>query len=269
MSTTSQFITLRAFRPRTQQKITLRPCEDRTGKVFTGQGEHGYWETLSEEEKKRLVPLITPETAISVTDGTVLNLSNPIDKANWEWMKKHPYIKLKKDGSFNRDAVFYVDDPVNDAQVRVESTAKIDKARYMVRETSQEKQVFAAEVLGLTSAKSMTPSQVTDWLLSKANEAPVTVMEAINPSNEKRAKATVWFNKAVQWNVIERGRDSIYRFGGDKGTALGYDQDSAIDFLIDPANSEIVKVMKARLTETIGPDTAVSEVPVSTAEHVI
>lgn len=243
-------ITLVAYKPRTQLPVTCRPLQDHSGKLYTGQGQHGYYETLNEEEKRKLPFVFDYETAVVVEDGKVLNLDDPYDKAIWRWLRNHPYIAIEKaEGEANRDAVFYVANAVKEAKERIDQSAKIDEARPAVRKLSQADQVRAAKALGLDGAEGFSPEQVLDWLLAKSNTAPESVLATIDPGNKARTNATNFFRDLVKYHVIERQKDGAFYYGGVDGINVGHSEEMVVSYLLDPKHSEQVKGMKSQFAE--------------------
>lgn len=243
-------ITFVAYSPKTQMPVVCRPMMDQSGKLWTGQGKHGYYEVLSAEEKINLPFIFDYDTSVTIEDGKVLNLEDPYDNAVWKWLRKHPYIALDKEaGIGNRDAVFYVANPSKEAKERINKTAKIDEARPAVRKLSQADQVRVAKALGLDGAAGFSPEQVLDWLLMKCNTSPETVLATIDPGNKSRVNATVALKDFIKYGAIKREKDGAFYFGGPEGVNLGHTEDMVVDYLLDPANSERVKTIKARFTE--------------------
>lgn len=243
-------ITFCAFRPRTQQAVTCRPLQDKSGKLWTGQGTYGYYELLTDEDRKKLPFIFDAETKVVIEEGKTLNLSDPYDAAVWKWLKKHPYIALDKSlGANNRDKVFYVANERKEAKERIDKSAKIDEARPAVRKLSQQDQVRVAKALGLESAAVFSPEQILDWLLNKATTQPEAVLSAIDPANKAKVNAAIFVKEIIKWKVIERLRDGSYYLGGADGVSLGHSDDMVVNYLLDPQNAERVKAMKAMLAE--------------------
>lgn len=243
-------ITFCAFRPRTQMSVTCRPLQDKSGKLWTGQGEYGYYELLTEDDKRKLPFIFDYETKVVIEDGKTLNLADPFDAALWKWLQKHPYIALDKSlGGKDRDKVYYVANERKEAKERIDKSAKIDEARPAVRKLSQQDQVRIAKALGLESAAVFSPEQILDWLLNKATTSPEAVLSVIDPANKAKVNAAVFVKDIVKWKVIERERDGIYYFGGKDGVNIGHTEEMVVNYLIDPQNAERVKAMKAMLAE--------------------
>jgi hypothetical protein len=243
-------ITFCAYDPKHQLPVTCRPSQDHTGKLWTGQGKHGYFELLSAEEKVNLPFIFNYDTSVIIEDGKVLNMLDPMDKATWKWLRHHKYIALdKKEGLGNRDAVFYVANAQKEAQERIDKSAKTDQARPAVRQLSQEDQVRIAKALGLDGAAGFSPSQVLDWLLAKCNTSPETVLATIAPENSKRVNATMFAKDALKYGVTTREKDGGFYFGGADGVSLGHTEEMVVDYLLNPVNVERVKAMKAMFME--------------------
>jgi hypothetical protein len=243
-------ITFCAFRPRTQMSVTCRPTQDKSGKLWTGQGTYGYYELLTEDDKRKLPFIFDHETKVVIEDGKTLNLDDPFDAALWKWLQKHPYIAIDKSlGGRDRDKVYYVANERKEAKERIDKSAKIDEARPAVRKLSQADQVRIAKALGLESAAVFSPEQILDWLLNKATTNPEAVLAVIDPANKARTNAAVFVKEIVKWKVIERERDGVFYFGGINGVTLGHSEDMVVTYLIDPQNAERVRAMKAMLAE--------------------
>jgi hypothetical protein len=243
-------ITFVAYNPKTQMPVTCRPMTDQSGKLWTGQGKHGYFEVLSAEEKANLPFIFDYDTSVIIEDGKVLNLDDPYDAAIWKWLRNHPYIALdRREGEGNRDAVYFVANAVKEAKERIDKTAKIDEARPAVRRLSQVDQVRVAKALGLDGAAGFPPEQVLDWLLSKCNTHPETVLATIDPGNKSRVNATVALKDFIKYGAIKREKDGAFYYGGQDGVNLGHTEEMVVDYLLDPNNSERVKTIKARFAE--------------------
>lgn len=245
-------IVIRLRRPATQIPPVISPCNDRTGKLYTGQGKKGYFETLTKEEKEDLPFIIDHHTKVTLRDRTVLDLDDDTDKAHWKWMQRHPYIaKSKLDCFASRDAVAFVEDAVQDAIDRIAKTEKTDEARYAVRQLSTEKRKRAAKIMGLVSADAMSDHELLDWLLNTATDLPEAVLQAVTTKNAERGNATIFFHELVKYKILDRGTDAFYRIQQEdgNGTALGHTVDNVVDWMLEGPNGEMVRILKARLEE--------------------
>jgi hypothetical protein len=234
-----------------QLPVTARPCFDKSGRIFTGQGPTGHYETLSEEEKRNMNYVVTPDTSVVLTDGKVFYLTNPIDVINWRWLRRHPYIAFTKEQMFtSRDASFYVFNHIIEAERRVRSSKERDKARYLIQyELNRDQLINAAKILGNAGAETMNDTQLQDFLLQLTETQEKLVLNAINPTNKAYAKAKILLNDLIRYRIVQRGDGSLFRFGGEKGAPLGHTEDTVIDFMLDDKNQDTVLMMKTALVE--------------------
>ena len=249
---TSGKITISAFNPKTQLPSTCRPLADKTGKLYTGQGVLGYYENLTEADKKELaekgIPIIDFDTSYILEDGKVVDMSDPIQAGHMKWVWKHPYLATDKSKK-TRDSTFYVVNAQKDAKAYVDKTAKTDEARPAVRRLSSADQVKAAEALGLSAAHTFPPDQLLEWLLNKCNTDAVAVLAVINPENSAKVAATRFFKEIERYGVIERMKDGSFYFGGEQGAMIGHSDEVVIAYLLAPENKERARAMKAMLAE--------------------
>lgn len=238
---------------RDQLPVTLRPCFDSTGRVYTGQGPTGHYETLSEQDKREMNYVITPETTVILTDAKVINWNNPVDRANWKWVRRHPYLALTRDkADSSRDAVFYVHNPVAEASRRVTASKVKDKARYTIQyEANRDVLVRACKVLGHLGADSLIDSQLQDYLLQQADVPGMAqmVLDAVSPNETELVKAKILLSEMQKYRLIQRGDAGLFRFGGEKGAPLGHTEESVLNFMLDEKNHDTVLIMKNALAE--------------------
>lgn len=246
-------IIFRALRPKTQQGVRVSPCQDNTGKLYTGQGESGYFEDLTPEDKKKLAYVIDYNTTILIEDGKVLRIkSDTSDKANWAWIQKHPYIVIERSSaSSNRDAVFHIENLSKEAEVRVSKDKKITMAKAKIYEASATTLILAAKALNHPKPESFTPDMLTDWLVQQAEKSPGLVGAALDVKNKAENNARSLFNELRRRDVVINYK-GIFKFGNEDGITLGHSEDSAIEYILNKDNLEMVKAMKASLTEKIG-----------------
>lgn len=235
-----------------QLPTVLRPCQDKTGRVFTGQGPTGHWETMSEEDKRQSY-VITPETSVVLTNERVIDWNNPVDRANWVWMRRHPYIAMSKEQMrSSRDAVFYVQNQVAEATARVQASKIRDKARYVVQyDSNRDSLLRAAKVLGHIGADSLTDTMLQDYLLQQADFPGMAqmVLEAVTTENSELVNSKVLFTELQKYRLVQRGDAGLFRFGGEKGAPLGHTEETVLEFMMDVKNADTVLMMKNALAQ--------------------
>lgn len=242
-------IVVRAYDPKRAVPMKIRPMQDRTGRLWTGQGVNGYYDTLSHEEKLKMSYIITPDTAVVLTDGKVFKSSDPIDKANMAWVLRHPYVaKNFEAGKSSRDAVFYIEDKVAEAEKRVNKSKTKDKARYVVQyELSLDKLRHVAKALGNLAAGSFTELEVKDWILNLCEVAPDSVLYHTDEKNAHETDAVIQFHEFTKWQIIQKFRGGVYRIGTEDGVYVGHTQEQVVEFLRKEENKETVAALEAEL----------------------
>jgi len=248
-------IVLRAYDSKRQTPIKVSPLEDRSGRLFTGQGKHGYYELLTEEEKKSLPFVIKHDTVLTFEAGDVLDLkNNPIDIANWEWVKKHPYIAVDEEkGRASKDAVLYVDNPERAAEVHVSKDKKITMAKAKIYGASSTKKVQLATALGHPGANSLSGNLLEDWLITKAEQTPESITNLLDTKKAKHVEALVIFEDLKRFDLLIKYAGT-WRFGGRDGLSIGRESDDVAEYLNEKKNEEQVYIMTEQLKEKKGPE---------------
>ena len=245
-------IVFRAVNSKKQKPIKVGPLQDKTGKLFTGQGETGYYESLTSKDKENLGIVFDHSTVYTIEDGNILDLNDPYDAALWKWMQVHPYIgATREECSSNRDAVFYIDNPQKKAESFISKDKKIVKAKTMVYNAPAEQQVILAKALGLTGAEGLSPSRIEEWLIMKVENTPDLVIELFNPERAGLTVALGLVKEMVTYNVIKR-YGTVFKYGGREGINIGTSDDEAAQWLNDTKNEDTVLTMKYNLDEKKG-----------------
>jgi hypothetical protein len=242
-------IVIRAYDTKRALPVKIRPMQDRTGKLYTGQGKQGYFESLSHEDKMKMGYIITPDTTIVLQDGKVFDNDDPIDKENLKWILKHPYIAVDfAKGKSSRDAIFYVQDKKKEAETRVTASKTKDKARFIIQfQLSPKELVYVAKALGNLSAEAFTELEIQDWLLNLAELAPEAVLFHADKKNSDETDGQILFNELERWRIIVKHRGGVFRFGGEDGLFLGQNAEQVVAFLRKPENADTVAAIKMDL----------------------
>lgn len=245
-------IVFRAVNTKRQQAIKIGPLQDKTGKLFTGQGELGYFESLTPKDKDQLGVVFDHSTVYTVEDGKVLDLDDPYDRALWQWIKKHPYIgATREECSINRDAVFYIDNPEKKAKDYVSKDKKIVKTKTLIYNAPAEQQVAVAKALGLVGSEGQKPVRIEEWLILKAESMPDTITELLSPDKAGYTTALGMLNEMLTYNVIKRF-GTVYKYGGREGIDLGTSEDQVAQWLTDTKHEDTVLTMQYALDEEKG-----------------
>lgn len=93
------------FHARNNIATVIRPVINKNKKLLTGQP------VFTEEEKKKVLKVVTYETERRLVGTVILDLNDPIDVIDWGWMQYHPYIaRSKKEAEGSIDARYYIED---------------------------------------------------------------------------------------------------------------------------------------------------------------
>jgi hypothetical protein len=245
-------IVFRALDPKKQQPVTVRPLEDATGKLYTGQGKFGYYELLSAEEKLNGF-VFDHKTKYVIENGKVLNIdTDPLHAALWKWIQVHPYVGMSKEECLsNKDAVFYVDNPVKTAESYVSRDKKVTKLKTTIYNATLEQKITIAKALGLTGADGLSPTQLEEWLIIKTMEIPDAVEELMSPSNSSYAIAMGIAKELVNYGIIKIF-GGVYKYGGNEGIRLGISEGEVAQWIANTENEPTVIVMMSELNEKKG-----------------
>lgn len=253
-------IVIRAFEPRKQLPVKISPCQDSTGNTYTGQGDDGYFEHLTEEDKQKMAYVITPQTVIVLSDGKVLDMKKATDRANWKWMSgnadgpgerkgNHPYLVLDKSlGASSNQAVFYIENRAKDAEKRVSSSKARDKARYMIQyELSQEGMQKVGRVLGHPSPETFSLTELQDYLLNLAETIPEAIISAADPDKVEQSEAITFVNDLIRLKVIQKYKGGVWKAFGSEGEFVGHNEKKIQEFVMNPEKRENVVALEAAL----------------------
>lgn len=244
-------ITFYAF-SKNQMPVTIRPMVwSKNGLLYTGQGKHGFYELLTEEERRSLPFLFTPETAFVLQDRKTLDLdNNPYEAALWKWVQHSPYISPSRE-YFSSEARFFIYSPKRDAEIYVKSTEEVDNARYNIRNISYEKLSKICEALGLYRADTYTHTQLLDWALHEATDPKKAKLFNLlmGEHAEARLNAMVFMERLLKNNILTKDHTGYYYGTKEAGKFLGLTKDEVIDYMLDKNNVGEVKVMKVTLAE--------------------
>jgi hypothetical protein len=239
-------VVLRAYKPKKEPICVCRPVQNAGGLTFTGQGKktEGYYEQLSEEDKRKMAYVITPSTGVRISDGHVLDLDNIKDAANWKWLQKHPYISMSKLANPSTDEVFYVFNAEVDAELKVSKAKRSATIQSKVFAMAEVDQRRLAAAMGYGDVSGLNQDQVLDYLLGKIT-LNIGMVERLVDDKETTAAKEI-FHKAVNRDVLTRTH-GWYMFEED--IKVGASEESAIIFLLDDENKDVVLAIQARLAE--------------------
>ena len=246
----SKFIVFRAYNAKRQMPIRLSPLENKSGKLYTGQGEKGFYEFLTKQEKEELGYIIDRNTKVTINDGKVLDMDDPIDAANWKWIQKHPYIAIDRyEGEADNDAVYFVDNPQKEAEIKVSKDKKISQTKAKMYNLATAKKTELAKALGNPGAESMSVERIEEWLSMHIERNPDSVAALLEAKQSARINAMILLEEAKRYKIVAR-HAGTWRIGGSEGAPIGGDDETCIEFIMDKANEEQVFLMQERIKES-------------------
>ena len=214
----------------------LRPVMDRYGRLLTGQPE------FTEEEKNKVLKVVTYDTTKKLVGTVVMDLSNPIDAIDWEWMQYHPYIaKSKEEAEKSIDARYYIED--------------IDKENdeYLKRKKHEVK--VSTAILELSMTKKRKLARVLGYLITNVSDAEIErfLLEATSKDYSQIPEKQILTllgdeNKLnflfLAYTLIDRG-EILFDMGTYKykGSMVGSSFDEYVSWLSHPDRSSFVVLM--------------------------
>ncbi len=228
----TKIIVLRSVYGKTQGMLKIRPAISKgTGRLYTGQG------IMSDDEKRKAPIVIEFNTALVLSDGYAFDLSDPIKKAHWEWVKVHPYIAKSFDEAQEMPtAMFYVEDLDADMDKKATKRDVVFQALQLLNGSSAVKKGEVMRLLGQTS-KFFNERQVNDFLGDLAMNAPQRIIDAFKDRNYK--------TRLFLYRLIDKGfvdyDKKVYKY---EDTPMGITEEQAIEWLNNPANAEMVIFMR-------------------------
>lgn len=259
----SQKIILRSVRGKVGNKVIIQPCIDpKTGRFpdcVKKVDSHGDM-ILSEAERNSpdRVNFVAENDEFTIVDGTTFDLEDTRQRYIWEAIKNCPLIApdlYAKDsrgnslinGTIGWDvkqprygiAELYIERPGVESNRRVSRKKQIHEAEAFIYgdDRGAEGRVLKARLLGHKMG-SMPDADVTEYLLQVAEEDPERI---INLYTGGDTAVRLLFVEARDKNIILY-KNKLYTYADN--VVLGATDEAAIQFLKDPKNANIYKLIK-------------------------
>lgn len=205
-------------------------------------------ERLSDAEKGKLSYYVNvglrgaqsrENTTITLEDGLIIDLSNKVDKINWEWIKHLPCLALSFEEAQQSKAEFYIHVSGKEAQISNDKTELQFEALSKVMSDSSDNYVDRVLLLGL-DMEGEPASEIKKYLLDQAKRNPAKVMSVYR---DKRMKINLLFAKAKKAGVVGyNGVDGVYTYGTH---ILGTTAEMCIAFL--QQNDDIMMLIEREI----------------------
>lgn len=264
----SNIIVLRSVWGKANQNYVLQPQRDKYGQLpkcvrrVNAQGDM----ILSEKDREgSLEGLIPEDEQIVVHDGTVFDLNNERQAAEWEAIKNcfliapDRYAKDDKgnyliDGStdinsinnFGRSsrygkAELYIERPGMEAKKRLTARKlRLQAQNFIVQdESGYEGWLRMARVLG-RNMSNQPAADVEEFLFSVAEKTPEKIIELYTGGD---IQLRLLFSTAKEKKVIKKNKN-IYYYGDDQQKILGASEETVIDWMKDSKNAKVLELIR-------------------------
>lgn len=264
----SNIIVLRSVWGKANQNYVLQPQRDKYGQLpkcvrrVNAQGDM----ILSEKDREgSLEGLIPEDEQIVVHDGTVFDLNNERQAAEWEAIKNcfliapDRYAKDDKgnyliDGSTDVNSInnfgrasrygkaeLYIERPGMEAKKRLTARKlRLQAQNFIVQdESGYEGWLRMARVLG-RNMSNQPAADVEEFLFSVADKTPEKIIELYTGGD---IQLRLLFSTAKEKKVI-RKKGSIYYYGEDQQKILGASEEAVIDWMKNSKNAKVLELIR-------------------------
>ena len=248
-----EIIILRSVYGKVGQSYTMNACIDpRTGMYpqHIKSVDKNNDMILSDKDKSSGNIFIKETEEITVTDGTVFDLTNPIQKARWEAIKHSPLIATERfvynskgesliDGNRERYgiAVLYIERPGEDSKLKNNKKKIITEACNYIFKDSKEDQIVKCKLLG-KDMRNAYPSDVEDFLINYAEKYPQKIIDLYTGTD---TTLRMLFIDSLNKGVIVQ-KSGIYMYGDRIN--IGITDDACITWCKQPENQKFVELIK-------------------------
>lgn len=264
----SNIIVLRSVWGKANQNYVLQPQRDKYGQLpkcvrrVNAQGDM----ILSEKDREgSLEGLIPEDEQIVVHDGTVFDLNNERQAAEWEAIKNcfliapDRYAKDDKgnyliDGSTDINSInnfgrasrygkaeLYIERPGMEAKKRLTARKlRLQAQNFIVQdESGYEGWLRMARVLG-RNMSNQPAADVEEFLFSVAEKTPEKIIELYTGGD---IQLRLLFSTAKEKKVIKKNKN-IYYYGDDQQKILGASEEAVIDWMKDSKNAKVLELIR-------------------------
>lgn len=264
----SNIIVLRSVWGKANQNYVLQPQRDKYGQLpkcvrrVNAQGDM----ILSEKDREgSLEGLIPEDEQIVVHDGTVFDLNNERQAAEWEAIKNcfliapDRYAKDDKgnyliDGSTDINSInnfgrasrygkaeLYIERPGMEAKKKLTARKlRLQAQNFIVQdEGGYEGWLRMARVLG-RNMSNQPAADVEEFLFSVADKTPEKIIELYTGGD---IQLRLLFSTAKEKKVIKKNKN-IYYYGNDQQKILGASEEAVIDWMKDSKNAKVLELIR-------------------------
>lgn len=222
-------LTLRAVWGKQQGQLILYPPKHGITERIVGVQE------MSPHEKLNAKRVVDENTSRKIVDGLVIDLNDPIDKIDWQWIRQCKEIaESLDDAQHSQAALFYVEDIDGEIIEKIRTSDLKFEAMKYVKESSEVRKSEIARLLGKDS-RYLRPIDIHNYLMDEAEHKPKVI---INAYRDKDAKTKLFLLTLKQKKIVKVDNNGFIRYNEEM---LGVNEDAAIQWLKDPKNSDFIK----------------------------
>ncbi len=211
------------------RKLIINPCKDIRSGWYKGVAR------LSEDEKKKLTYWVEPSSSLTIIHNIVFDLTDPVDKLNWEWVQHSNSIAVSfEECQRQKEALFYVDNEEIESQKSVSADELLAKAMGLIFNDRQDMLADRARILGF-NVQDEKPVVIKEMLLKMAKDRK-TIQKVIDSYESATVSIHLLFLKARDKNIIKH-ENGAYLYGG---AVLGVTEEAVIKQMQDPLHRELV-----------------------------
>lgn len=238
-------IIIRSVYGKVNQTYFIQPCPNpKTGKLplcvktVDSNGDMILSENDISEMSSGEKHFIAANEVFAITDGTIFDLDDVVDKAKWEaiehcnWIAKDRYERdangnLIIDGGAVRYGVadLYVERPGEIAKAKISKKQLIHRACDYIYNDSESNRIKKCKVLG-RNLNNAIPADVLDFLIDKAEKEPKKIIDLYEGEDWK---IQLFILDAIDRGVVRKS-DGFYKYD-DKN--LGASMEAVVLFMKD------------------------------------
>jgi|GEM_PF-7088671 len=234
-------IVLRNVYGNTGQTVEIYPTKD-TGGRYMGIIENPTREQL---ESGQMRFTLTKKSSSKVKNGTSFNLKDEHDKAYWDMIKHSPVIAYSfEEAQYSPSAMFYIYIESKVSKEAVSKEKRVHAAKSLIFDDSLDNLITRARVIGI-DLNGDTLEAVQQIFLEMAMKTP----EKIEQLYSANIATNILFYKALDNNIIFKGKDDLYRF---ENIIIGATIESAIEFITRKDKLDVLALIKDRVEGNTG-----------------
>jgi len=236
---TEQLITLRSIYK--FPKVRVQPTRDLKTQRFLGNVKpvDSNGDTILSLEERNSGKFFARVTdSYLLEDGCAFDLSDPMQKTVWDWVKHSPYVVGSlEEAAYTPTAEFYVYIAEKESKKSI-STATIKyKAMQYIMESSLDKHYMACRLLD-NRMDGVPHAQVLEFLFNIAETTPKRIIDVYTDS---AMRTKLFLMDALDKGVITN-TNGVFLY---KTEVLGIDEDTVIFYLQEMKNKKMVELIEA------------------------